>query len=186
MSLVNDALKRASEAHSRRAPTPVADLPLRPVEPGTKPGIGLVLPATLLTIILAALISLVLARRSGGNTPNPPPVKSGLLGITVAAKSPPPLHLAPAAPVPVIAVESAPVPVMPIALAQPNSSPAPTAVVAPLRLQAVFYTPPRPSAIISGKTVQVGDSLRGLQVVAIGSSSALLQGANQTNFLTLE
>lgn len=184
MSLVNDALKRATEAHNRRTPAPVADLPLRPVEPVTKPGIGLVLPATLLTIILAALISLVLAKRSGKETPAPQPVKSELLGITVAAKSPPPLDPAPVAPV--VAVEPASVAAAPIPSVQAIPVPAPPVVVAPLRLQAVFYTPPQPSAIISGKTVRVGDSLHGLQVVAIGSSSALLMGASQTNFLTLE
>jgi hypothetical protein len=57
---------------------------------------------------------------------------------------------------------------------------------APLRLQAVFFTPPKPLAIINGKRVHVGDSVRELQVVAIGSASAMLIGPSQTNFLTLE
>ena len=184
MSLVNDALKRATEAHNRRTPAPVANLPLRPVEPVTKPGIGLVLPATLLTIILAALISLVLAKQSGSESLAPQPVKSGLFEINAAAKSPPPpIDLPPVAPV--VAVEPASVAAAPIPSVQPIPVPAPP-VVAPLRLQAVFYTPPQPSAIISGKTVHVGDKVRELQVVAIGSSSALLMGASQTNFLTLE
>ncbi len=184
MSLVNDALKRASEAHSRRAPAPVADLPLRPVEPGAKaqPGLGLVLPATVLAIILAALYSLMLSKRSGSKSPDSRPMKSEISGIPVAAKSPPPPALVPSGPV--LPIEPAPAPVTLSVLTE--SIPAPLPAVAPLRLQAVFYTPPRPSAIISGQTVQEGDSVRGLQVVAIGSSSALLMGAGQTNFLTLE
>ncbi len=182
MSLVNDALKRATEAHNRRAPAPVADLPLRPVEP-TRPSknrIGLVLPATLLTIILAALFSFGLSKHDSGKMSAPPTVKSEMLGLTVAAKSPPPTDLTP-----VVLKDPAPAVAPPVVSAQPMAPPAPPAA-APLRLQAIFYTPPRPSAIISGQTVHVGDTLRELQVVAIGSASALLVGAQQTNFLTLE
>ena len=181
MSLVNDALKRATEAHNRRAPAPVADLPLRPVEPAPppKPGLGLVLPATLLTIILAAVFSLVLSQHAGSKTLAPQPRKADLLGLNVAAKAPPPLT--PAVASPVVAVDPAP------AVAAPAASvPSLLAPVAPLRLQAIFYTPPQPSAIISGQTVHVGDTVRELQVVAIGSASALLLGASQTNFLTLQ
>ena len=182
MSLVNDALKRATEAHNRRAPAPVADLPLRPVEPArpSKNRIGLVLPATLLTIILAALFSFWLSEHGSGKLSAPPAVKSEMLGLTVAAKSPPPTDLTP-----VVLKEPAPAVAPPVVSAQPIAPPAPPAA-APLRLQAIFYTPPRPSAIISGQTVHVGDTLRELQVVAIGSTSALLVGAQQTNFLTLE
>lgn len=182
MSLVNDALKRATEAHNRRTPAPVADLPLRPVEPArpSKSGIGLVLPATLLTILLAAVFSFWLSEHDRGKTAASPTGKSEVLGLTVAAKSPPPTDSAP-----VIAKDPAPAVAPPVPLAQPIAPPAPPAA-APLRLQAIFYTPPRPSAIISGQTVQVGDTLRKLQVVAIGSASVLLVGAQQTNFLTLE
>ncbi len=182
MSLVNDALKRATEMHNRRAPAPVADLPLRPVEPAppTKSGFGLVLPATVLTILLAALFSFGLSKNGSGKTSAPPTVKPEVPGLIVAAKSPPPTVTTS-----VIEKEPAPAVASPVALAQPLSASALPAA-APLRLQAIFYTPPQPSAIISGQTVHVGDTLRELQVVAIGSASALLVGAQQTNFLTLE
>ncbi len=179
MSLVNDALKRATEAHNRRAAAPVADLPLRPVEPAPpKAGTGLVLPATFLTIILAALVSLLLSKHTDRNNHPTTTTKSELLGITAAAKSPPPV-----APTSVAPLEHVPVMAPPAVVTPLVSTPPPPA---PLRLQAIFYTPPQPSAIISGQTVRVGDTVRELQVVAIGSASALLMGASQTNFLTLE
>jgi hypothetical protein len=56
---------------------------------------------------------------------------------------------------------------------------------APLRLQALVFNPTRPSAMISGKTLFVGDRLGDLRVVAINKDSAILIGAGQTNVLTL-
>jgi hypothetical protein len=56
---------------------------------------------------------------------------------------------------------------------------------APLRLQAIIFTPRRPSAMISGRTLFIGDKLGDLRVVAIGKDSATLAGAGQTNILSL-
>ena len=56
---------------------------------------------------------------------------------------------------------------------------------APLRLQAIIFTPRRPSAMISGKTLFIGDKLGDLRVVAISKESAILAGTGQTNVLTL-
>jgi hypothetical protein len=56
---------------------------------------------------------------------------------------------------------------------------------APLRLQAIIFTPKRPSAMISGRTLYVGDKLGDLRVVAIDKESATLTGAGQTNVLSL-
>ena len=183
MSLVNDALRRATEKHNSRPPEPVANLQLRPVEPAKpqKKGMGLVLPATLLTIILAALCSFLLvkpAEKKNLITPAPPPAPAeknvASPAVLILDQTPAPL---------VVLVKEAP--------ATPPPAPAPVAVAAPpppapLKLQAVFYTPPQPTAIISGKAVRVGDRVRELQVMAIGSSSALLISATVTNFLTLE
>lgn len=181
MSLVNDALKRATEKHNSRPPAPAAPLHLRPVEPAKphKTGIGLVLPATLLTIILAAVFSLCL-RKPAEQKILPPPAQPPAPAENTVTK--PAVSILDLAPAPlIVAAKEIPAPPPPAPVAVPTP-PQP----APLRLQAVFYSPPHPSAIISGKTVHVGDSVRELQVVAIGSSSALLVSATQTNFLTLQ
>lgn len=56
---------------------------------------------------------------------------------------------------------------------------------APLRLQAIVFNPKRPSAMINGKTLFIGDKLGDLRVVAIDRDSAILAGAGRTNILTL-
>lgn len=168
MSLVNDALKRVTAAQKPSTPALQHYLPLRPVEPAQlhQRGWGLLLPAVLLTVIVGAFFSLGHLKSPDRPAPTPP-----IAAAPIIHTVPPPVVQAPS---PV--VEPTPAPVVP---------PAPPALP-PLRLQAVFYTPPRPSAMIGGETVRVGDSVRDLQVVAIGSTSILLVGAGRTNFLTLE
>lgn len=56
----------------------------------------------------------------------------------------------------------------------------------PLRLQAIVFNPKRPSALINGKTVFVGDKLESSRVVAIDQESATIVGAGKTNVLTME
>jgi hypothetical protein len=68
--------------------------------------------------------------------------------------------------------------------ARPAVVPAPPKP-APLRLQAIVFNPKRPSAMISGKTVFVGDRLGTLRVVAIDQDTATLAGGGQTNVLSL-
>jgi hypothetical protein len=54
-----------------------------------------------------------------------------------------------------------------------------------LKLQGIIYSPTRPSAVISGKSVFVGDHVGEFKVVAISQSSTILIGAGQTNVLNL-
>jgi hypothetical protein len=65
----------------------------------------------------------------------------------------------------------------------PATTPAPASV--PLKLQAIFYRPNRPSAMISGQTVYVGERVAGWRVLAINQSSAVLASAGSTNVLLL-
>ncbi|MGD0088084.1 MAG: hypothetical protein ABSC24_13255 [Verrucomicrobiota bacterium] len=53
------------------------------------------------------------------------------------------------------------------------------------KLQGILYTVTRPCAIISGKTVFVGDSVGKLRVVAISKDSVTLQSETETNVLSL-
>jgi hypothetical protein len=54
------------------------------------------------------------------------------------------------------------------------------------RLQAVFYSSTRPSAMISGKNVSVGDKVGEFRVAEITRDSATLISDTQTNILTFE
>jgi hypothetical protein len=69
-------------------------------------------------------------------------------------------------------------------IATPVAAPAPPKP-APLRLQGILFNPRRPSAMISGKTVFVGDKVGGFRVAAIDQDSVTLAGAGQTKVLSL-
>ncbi len=54
------------------------------------------------------------------------------------------------------------------------------------RLQGIVFDRKRPSAVINGKTVFIGDRVAGFRVVAIGRDNATLVSSTRTNFLVLE
>lgn len=54
------------------------------------------------------------------------------------------------------------------------------------KLQGIVFDPRRPSAVINGKTLFLGDRIAGFRVLAIGHDSATLVGGGQTNVLMLE
>ena len=55
----------------------------------------------------------------------------------------------------------------------------------PLRLQAIVYHPTRPSALISGKTVFVGERVQGMKVVGITKETATVAGNGKNLVLKL-
>jgi hypothetical protein len=69
------------------------------------------------------------------------------------------------------------------AAAVTNEAAAPT--LPALTLQGVVFSRTRPSAVISGKTVFLGDRVRDFRVMAIGQDSATLVGNGRTNVLRL-
>jgi hypothetical protein len=56
---------------------------------------------------------------------------------------------------------------------------------APLKLQGIVYDPKRPSAVINGRTVFVGDRIRQMRVIAITADTATLVDSSHTNVLSL-
>ncbi|HVV72693.1 MAG TPA: hypothetical protein VHI52_14530 [Verrucomicrobiae bacterium] len=56
---------------------------------------------------------------------------------------------------------------------------------APLKLQGIVFNPKRPSAVINGRTVFIGDRIREMRVLAITSETATLAGGGKTNILSL-
>jgi hypothetical protein len=180
MSLVNDALKRATEAQKNIAPAPGDYLPLRREEPAQqrKKGTGIVLPVTLLAVLVAAIFSFVLMNQRSGFLPVQLPTQS----VHAASSIPAPAPAAALTPDVVIAPVTGTLAINPPAPTIQGAPPKPE----PLKLQAVFFTPPRSLAIINGKRVYVGDLVRDMRVGAVGSSSVTLIGPNQTNYLTLD
>jgi hypothetical protein len=56
----------------------------------------------------------------------------------------------------------------------------------PPRLQGIVFDPRRPSAVINGKTLFVGERFGSLRVSAIAPDRVILIGGGTTNVLTLE
>jgi hypothetical protein len=210
MSLINDALKRLKEAQPQAAPPPVHNLQLRPIEPAqyTRHTLGLILPAVL---AVAALLLLLFvwqsAQRNGSMQPTEVKARTAMTANLTPAPQPATASVAaaPAAPVPApstMPAEGPPdlpaatavfVPTnLPVAEAQDGGvtntvvvAETPPPKPAPPKLQAIIFSPNRPSVMIGGKTLFIGDKLNGFRVMAIDRESATLVGAGQTNVLTL-
>jgi hypothetical protein len=185
MSLVNEALKRAQEVQNEDPPR-APSLQFHPIEPGhypRDPWVHLV-PAVL------AIIGVVVVLLAWRLVIQKPP-REGFEVQALAAQAQP----VPVAPITIPApspIDPAPVASrVPIAPAPSQFAALPEAIspvkpVPPLlKLQAIFYHPSSPSAIISGKTIYRGDTIGELQVTSIDSHTVTLTSTSKTNQLTL-
>jgi hypothetical protein len=172
MSLINDALKRAQEAQQKNTPpvamsTPVRPTPVRPMKiRRNRRNWGWILPVLITLLILTAFffIGLAMAKRTVKTivaTPEISPtqqVETVVAAPVPSAPAPPPEVIGPAAAINTEAPE-------------------------PPRIQGIAYDPVHPWAIVSGKTVYVGDSVNGMRVAEIARNSITLVGNGQTNKL---
>jgi hypothetical protein len=179
MSLINDALKRAKQAQQDSPDAPQNTVQFRPVEPGQRPVKKNNSAIWLAIVIIAGLIIGFVLRQltRENNTTSPKEVKARELVPANSTAQ----ETSKSAPVPAAAVkhepsaqEAAAVPV--ITSDEPKIVP---------RLQAIVFDPKRPSAIITGKSVFVGDKLGDFRVVGITQESVKLVGGGQTNVLVL-
>ena len=180
MSLINDALRRAKEQPAPEAPGPH----LHPAEMSQKArhGLGVMVPVGLGVIALLVLFLLWQVVQAKGHG-KPPTVAAS------EAKNPPRQ---------VTVTETVRVPAPKPGAVGASDAPTPGqqdiatnmaaagAEPAPLRLQGVVFSPTRPSAMISGQTVFVGDYVGEQRVAAISPMSVTLVGGGQTNVLSLK
>ena len=159
MSQINDALKRAKDMQPKNTPSSVP--PMQPVEsPAGQHGANWIWPVVIILLLLL-LAGLFIAISTGSHAEK-----------KVIAE-----------PVPAPAVQTAAVP------AAPPKAPAPEIVKSklpkPARLQGIVYDPVHPYAIVSGKTVFVGDSVDGMRVTGISRDAITLVGNGQTSKLAV-
>lgn len=206
MSLINDALKRAKQAQEQAPPPPVPSLHFRPVEPGPSHpaarGLAVMLLVALASILLLGLVFFRQLAQKGGPAlqaaartpstsvqtrqpavqPTPQPEAPALKAAMAAAPPAPGANIpSVAAPVPVSAAAPEGTGATPAAAATEVAAPKP----APLRLQAIVFRSNHSSAMISGRTLFVGDKLGELRVVAIEQNRVKLVSGGQTNVLEL-
>lgn len=215
MSLINDALKQAKQAQQDAAPPPAPNLQLRPIEPSqyTRQSAGFLLPAALVLVALALLLFVwqqahhfgppqpaeltARAATPATATPAPTPTAAPLASAPAVQPAPEAAPIPPSAPptsaTNVVQIAAAPLTVDPPVAINPNDGipnptvtpEPPTPKPAPPKLQAIVFSPVRPSVMISGRTLFIGDKLEGLRVAAIDRESVTLVGPGQTNVLTL-
>lgn len=206
MSLINDALKRATQAQPATTPAPAPETPMQPVRQQRPAGLPIYFTPVLLFIISGACWFLVKgwdARRQAGLYPAP---------ITIHAREPQPATSASDATVPAggtdteypipadrqFALNDTPTPATGTAsISTPDvtaSAPSVVSTAAPaepapapaFRLQGIFYRPANPSAVVNSKTVYVGDLISGGKVKAIDRQSVTLDVGGASQVLTLQ
>ena len=190
MSLINDALKRASEVPP--PPPPVETIPpLRPAEHKSTVGWPTVVISVILLFVVAMGGWFVFKGLQAGQQLSADP----LLVYSRETKSEEPAPSEQAQVQPILAPE--PLPAVELAKAQPGKSEgAPTntaqTAVDPLspapvfKLQGIFFRPTKPSALVNSKTVFVGDKIAKAKILAIGRESVTLEYQGETKVLTLE
>jgi hypothetical protein len=214
MSLINEALKRAKQAHQENSP-PRAPVPaLRPVDPPQQAAgrnFGLVLPIGLGLLAVAGLMVFFLIWKK--ETPSratdvaPTAVAARTISpeATGTSKAAPPLSAStathPAADHPESTAVSSERPATLLTSPTPATNQAPVPVIGsdsnhftaeaapaptPLKLQSIVFSPKTPSALINGRVLFLGDRIRDLRVTAIHRGDVVLTGAGRTNLLSLE
>ena len=208
MSLINDALKRARQAQQEAPPPPASNLEFRPIEHEQygRPRVGLAVP-TLLALASVLLLFLLWQAVRNPETHEPMEVKARTKASPASApKAPAVPAVTSASPAPVTVVEPVPSPspaLAKVSAPEPTISPSNPPVLVmvrtestnpvatevpkppPPKLQTIVFHPTRPSVMINGKTLFVGDKVGEFRVRVIDQESVTLVGNGQTNVLNL-
>ncbi|MCI0744237.1 MAG: hypothetical protein L0Y58_02425 [Verrucomicrobia subdivision 3 bacterium] len=181
MSLINDALKKASQ----NAPPPQVDAaapPYRPAVHETPPRWPLfVVPP--LAIAVLALGALLLVRGWRGSRPE--------VNVTAHAReSGSTQRLDAAKPVEpdaanTIAPSNSTVALAPTNVAAAAPSAPSVATFPTLKVQGIFWRPTRPSVLINNKTLFVGEKIDRIKVIAIDQESVTIEWNDEQRVLTL-
>jgi len=198
MSLINDALKRATEAQPAGKATPEMETTMKPA-PQRTVGLPVYFTPVLLFIVSGACWFLIKGwdvRRQSIASTKPVPVQAR------EAEELPNIPAGEGSELPIpenrqFALNDRPSPSSSLRAAGGNAAtgaaaePVSGSVVtdeapASFRLQGIFYRPANPSAVVNSKTVFVGDRIANAKVKAIDHQSVTLDVAGETKVLTLQ
>jgi hypothetical protein len=188
MSLINDALKRASQSDRNRAPTIQPRAPMEPAasRPGQSSSVALGAGIVLALGLAGWCFSLWWHT---GRSPAPSKVEP------VAAVAPKP------APVPIVREVVAPpvaIPAPPPQVVAATPAPAPAPAPAPpakpveevwpenLKVMGIFFNKINPRALISGQTVGEGEEISGIRIAKINHDSVTVEWHGQVKELVIE
>ena len=180
MSVINDALKEVQIKNQGSMPPPVPGQGPRPAEPveSDRPDSRLTLSATMYLVVLLTFVLLGVFLLRMLNHHNILQAKAAAPPTTASAVPAPQKHLKLGQPVGASPGTSLP--------ASGMTNAAPLFLPPPLKLQAVFFNPAKPSAIIAGTTVFVGDRIRQYRVTEILRDSVTLVSESEKKVLKLQ
>lgn len=207
MSLINDALKRATQAQPAATPAPACkpEKEMEPAPPHRAVGIPGYFTPVLLFVVCGACWFLAKGWDGTRQTglaklikPEPivaqareiqedlPPAEGAELPIPANRQfalndTPTPSEIAQPQPQPIQVAEAARVKDPSVLTVSAREVPSATR----FKLQGIFYRPSSPSAVINAKTVFVGDIVADAKVKAIDQSSVTLDLGSETKVLTL-
>ena len=189
MSLINDALKRASQSDRNRAVQAVTRAPLEPVAGGRDWSFSLALGAGVVVALAMAGWFFGQWWKAGRRSD---PIKVEAVAAVAQKPAPPPAPAAAAAPaVPPPAATPAPAPAAtPAPAPAPTPAPAASPVEAPwpvkLKLMGIFFSKTNPHALINGKTVAQGDEVGGIRVTKIEADRVTVEWNGRAKEMILE
>jgi len=198
MSLINDALKRATQAQPASKPTPEMETTMKPAPQPRTVGLPVYFTPVLLFIVSGACWFLIKGwdvRRQNMASTKSIPVQAReveMSGIPAGEGT--------ELPIPEnrqFALNDRPSPSLPVntssgtAVADASAEsvlariPTEEAQPATFKLQGIFFRPANPSAVVNSKTVFVGDRIANAKVKAIDHQSVTLDIAGEIKLLTL-
>jgi hypothetical protein len=172
MSLINDALKRASQSDRNRPRPPEKYAPLEPAPSRRSPSI---FPALAAGVVLALALAAWFFWQWWNATLSPAP--QIVAHVAAAPFRPDP------APAPV-AREAVPPP--PAPEPAPPAKPVPAAWPADLKMMGIFFSKTHPRALINDRTVGVGDEIDGIRVTKIENDRVTVEWNGQVKELRME
>lgn len=190
MSLINDALKRATKTP---APAPTQEPDLEPAPPHRAVGIpGYFMPVMLCVLSLACWM--FIKGWNGGQMPDLAQVKQMVTPEPIVAQAREPemeMPVVEGAELPVpqnreFALNDAPSTTAAKASETPSAAAAETESSVTYKLQGIIYRPSNPSAVVNTRTVFIGDSVGNARVRSITERSVTLEVGGETRVLTLQ
>jgi cytoskeletal protein RodZ len=186
MSLINDALKRAQQAQAQNPP-PTPPLEFRAAEANAgsaRRSTVMIVAVTLVVVLLLGLTGTLIWYVSQARAE-----KFRVAARTTEVPMPPAAPEIPSVPPPEVVPSSIPQFERP---EEPNTNRVPVSadageVVQPtvLKLQGIAFDPQKPSAIVNGRSLYLGDRVEKFRMVAISPVAVTLVSDTETNVLSL-
>lgn len=164
MSMINDALKRASQSDKNRPAQAALPQPMQPVSGERRTHFSWILAAIVVAVLGIGLAGWVFWKWWEGN--QPAVVAAPIQPVQRAVAVPPPPSPAPPAPA-VVVVPAAPAP-------PPAATPVKPSWPIALTVKAIFYNKTSPHALVNGRTVEAGDTIQGVLITHIEADRVLV------------